>query len=327
MRYSTLLPIGNGLQMSFIWEYLFRANKGGVDPFGPPPPCLAAGTCVELVGPNVPVAALNKGGGIWATFNLSAPNAYYANTATSLPMASTCAIDQNLLPVQLGGLSTGVPTKRCGQLALDLFSEIVRANFWGLTGTYYDKDLTDIVFRYDFAYLPKTAYFGHNHLANTPLGPFKTVTTQNGKDNGDWTDKFSAIVAFDRPTYIPWISKQHTFLVAQQTSFWFPGAHDHPVLSVASTGGKFRKNQNFSLLAAVNWLFDGRLVTTNAFFWDDDDNTGFVSTNNAFRYSRNILFNFNVQWYLGESGRYTDPVLLSRSQSINEAEFRLTYEI
>ena len=30
-----------------------------------------------------------------------------------------------------------------------------RNHFFGLTGTYYDKDLTDIVYRYDFLYQPK----------------------------------------------------------------------------------------------------------------------------------------------------------------------------
>jgi len=146
-------------------------------------------------------------------------------------------------------------------------------------------------------------------------------------DAGGWTDKFTSIIAFDRPTYIPWLSKQHTFLVAQQTYNWYPGTHRHPLFSIASTGGKLRKMENFTLLAAINWLMDGRLVSTNAFLWDDDNFTGFVSSNNAFRYSRNILFDFNFQWYLGKSGRFTDPLLLSRDQRINEAEFRFVYEI
>ena len=31
-----------------------------------------------------------------------------------------------------------------------------RNNFFGLTGTYYDKDLTDIVYRYDILYAAKS---------------------------------------------------------------------------------------------------------------------------------------------------------------------------
>jgi hypothetical protein len=336
-RLSTLLPIGNGLQVSFIYEYLFRAEKTGVDPFGPPPPCVAAGTCAVLVGPNQPVAQLNNGGGIWATINTTAPNAYYKTRRGGLPMASLCSASVPGLSGLFGALGlptiggiplgVGVPTERCGQLALDLYNEIVRSSFFGLTGTYYDKDLTDIVFRYDLSYLPKYGYFANGKVINTPAGPAKGITQANGMDNGKWTDKAEGILAFDRPTYIPWLSKQHTFLVAQQTTIWYPSAHRHALLSIASSGGKLRTYSNLGVLAAVNWLFDGRLVSTNSFLWDEDDNTGFIGTTNVFRYSRNILFNFNVQWYLGRSGRYTDPILLSRDQRINEAEFRLTYEI
>ena len=32
-----------------------------------------------------------------------------------------------------------------------------RNSFFGLTGTYYDKELTDIVYRYDFLYQPDHA--------------------------------------------------------------------------------------------------------------------------------------------------------------------------
>jgi len=41
--------------------------------------------------------------------------------------------------------------------AVEVFSttDYRRNNFFGLTGTYYDKDLTDIVYRYDFLYQPK----------------------------------------------------------------------------------------------------------------------------------------------------------------------------
>jgi hypothetical protein len=336
-RYSTLLPLGNGLQVSFIYENLFRAAQVGVDPLGPPPPCVSAGTCLVLVGPDQPVAQLNTGGGVWLTINTSAPNAYYRTRAGGLPMASTCSADvMGLGPVlgalglpAIGGvpLGFGVPAQRCGQLTLDLLVDIVRSSFFGVTGTYYDKDLTDMVFRYDLAYLPKSGVFGNGMITATPDGPAKSATIAQGKDSGAWTDKFQGIVACDRPTFIPWLSKQHTFLVAQQVTSWFPSASNHPLLSVVSTGGKFRHYQNLGVIAAMNWLVDGRWVSTNVFAWDEDDNTGFLSSTNVFRYSRNILFNFNVQWYLGRSGRYTDPVAFSRDQRINETELRLTYEI
>jgi hypothetical protein len=40
-----------------------------------------------------------------------------------------------------------------------------------------------------------------------------------------------------------------------------------------------------------------------------------------------VLFGINAQWFLGQSGRYTDPYLLSREQRFNELEFTFTYEI
>jgi len=35
----------------------------------------------------------------------------------------------------------------------------------------------------------------------------------------------------------------------------------------------------------------------------------------------------NAIWYLGQSGRFTDPLTLSRDQRINELEVRLVYEL
>jgi len=52
-----------------------------------------------------------------------------------------------------------------------------------------------------------------------------------------------------------------------------------------------------------------------------------VESANVYRYSRNILLSLNAIWYLGKSGRYTDPFLFSRDQRINETEFRFSYEI
>ncbi len=82
-----------------------------------------------------------------------------------------------------------------------------RNNFFGMTGTYYDKDLTDIVYRYDVLYQP-------DHAVGVP-------SFQN-PDGSEWTQLTRWIIAGDRPTYIPWMSKQHTFLTAQYTETWQP---------------------------------------------------------------------------------------------------------
>jgi hypothetical protein len=79
--------------------------------------------------------------------------------------------------------------------------------------------------------------------------------------------------------------------------------------------------------AAVNWMMDGRWAATNVAVWDIDDNVGELISTNSFRYSRNVLLGVNVQWYLGRSGRSTDPFLFSHDQRINELELRATYEI
>ena len=148
-----------------------------------------------------------------------------------------------------------------------------------------------------------------------------------GKDYNKWEDKFGGVLAFDRPTLIRAISKQHTFIVAQWTTFWNISAHAHDIQTIVSTQGKLRRYQNLFFVAAVDWLWDGRLTTTNAYAWDVDTRAGFFSSTNTFRYSRNVILGANVQWYLGTSGRYTDPFTFSRDQRISEAEFQLVYEI
>ena len=52
-------------------------------------------------------------------------------------------------------LRAGVP--KGGTLQIVSETDIVRNKFFGLTGTYYDKDLTDIVYRYDVLYQPDHA--------------------------------------------------------------------------------------------------------------------------------------------------------------------------
>jgi hypothetical protein len=200
-----------------------------------------------------------------------------------------------------------------GSLSIVSTTDIRRNNFFGLTGTYYDKDLTDIVYRYDFLYQP-------DHAISTPVNPTGTA----------WTEFTRFIVAADRPTYIPWISKQHTFLTAQFTETWLP---DRPTdaQSIAVPGlpgvGKARELSNLGFLAATNWLMNGQLTATNVMLWDIDDNVGYLNSDNVYRYSRNVLLGLNAIWFLGRSGRYTDPYLLSREQRFNELEFTFTYEI
>jgi hypothetical protein len=210
---------------------------------------------------------------------------------------------------------------RIGQVYVDVYDKLLRSSWFGLTGTYYDKDLLDVVYRYDFAYRP---HVGYNHA--TPAT--KALDTgPSGLDYGSWTDEFIGVIAGDRPTYIPWLSKQHTFIVAQWTTNWFISAHGHDIPTIVSPQGKLRKYQNVAFVAAANWLFDGRLVTTNVIFWDIDTMAGFLGSTNLFRYSRNVLLGLNLQWYMGASGKYTDPFTMSRDQRISEIEFKFGYEL
>jgi hypothetical protein len=269
-RYSSLLPIGNGLQASFIFLYEFRDSRDE-----------ACFTCPA--------------------------------SATGFGNAVTLAPGTFLIPGLFlhGKPRPGVP--KAGTVETIGFTDFVRNKFFGLTGTYYDKDLTDIVYRYDVLYQPDHAV-GVTDAVRAPAG-------------SQWTEFTRWIVAGDRPTYIPWISKQHTFLTAQYTLTWEPdrprGAHT----SGAGGMSKERELANLAFLAATNWLMNGQLTATNVFLWDIDNNVGELSTTNVYRYSRNVLFGVNAQWFIGRSGRFTDPNLLSRQQRFNELEFTLTYEI
>ena len=91
--------------------------------------------------------------------------------------------------------------------------------------------------------------------------------------------------------------------------------------------GKERELSNFAFVSAVNWLVNGQLTTGNVVLWDIDNTVGAFTTTNVYRYSRNVLFGLNAQWFLGRSGRYTDTFVLSRQQRFNELEFTFTYEI
>jgi len=267
-RYSTLLPIGNGLQTSLIYLYEYRD--------------------ANIVSCNCP-------------FNRSGLPA-----GLVIPAGRGLFLDGGVFIH--GKPRPGVP--KAGTFVVLTQTDYRRNSFYGLTGTYYDKDLTDIVYRYDALYQP-------DHAVNVP----------NGTTGSAWTERARFIVAGDRPTYIPWISKQHTFLTAQYVNTWAPDRPSGQHTTEQGTSTKEREISNFAFVSAVNWILNGQLTTGNVVIWDIDDNVGAFTTTNVYRYSRNVLFGVNAQWFLGRSGRYTDPFLLSRQQRFNELEFTFTYEI
>jgi len=294
VRYSSLLPIGNGLQASFIYLYEARDSKTGL-----------CSSCPNPVNRGNPAGGtLKLVDGVW------------------------------FLPGQFdfGPPPPGAPVPFGTERVLTSTNNR-RNHFFGLTGTYYDKDLTDMVFRYDALWAPK---YGMNVAALNQKGDARSVRVGGGVAGGPlnesssrWTEQSRFVLAGDRPTYIPWISKQHTFLVAQYTATWYPDLPGGALQNVANSRGKLRRWDDIFLLASTNWLVNGQLTSTNAFLWDADNIVGFLSTANVFRYSRNILLGLNAQWYLGRSGRWTDfgAGTFSHAQRINELEATLTYEI
>ena len=276
-RLSSLLPIGDGLQASFIYLYEYRDDMVGAN-------CTTCGkkNFLSAIGP------AGKGIAPGSVLKLG-PGTFYAPGAF---------IYGQPLP--------GVP--KTGTFGIMTDDNYRRNNFFGLTGTYYDKALTDIVYRYDTLYEPDYS-----------------IGSPKAARGYDYTERARFIIAGDRPTYIPWISKQHTFLTFQYVNTWLP---DRPRdASNAPGSGKAREITNFFFLAATNWLMNGQLTAGNVLQWDIDDNVGAFASNNTFRYSRNILIGANTIWFLGQSGRYTDPFLYSRYQRSNLLEFTLTYEI
>jgi len=273
VRLSSLLPIGNGLQTSFIYLYEARENAEGL-----------CSSCSP--------GQAGKG------FGYSSPGVFinYGHFAYGPPRA-------------------GVP--KAGTIRVLLSEDFRRDNFFGLTGTYYDKDFTDIVYRYDTLYAPNVG-IQQASAAGYAGGPGSSATL---------TENARFILAGDRPTYIPWISKQHTFLTFQYVNTWYPDRPANATPNVANYYGKVREDSNFAFLAATNWLMNGQLTATNVFQWDIDDNCGAFTSTNVYRYSRNVLFGVNTAWFLGRSGRYTDPFLYSRSQRESLLEFTMSYEI
>ena len=224
-RYSTLLPIGNGLQASFIYLYERRFNKTGL-----------CSSCANPRNRAVPGVAIKFAAGEW------------------------------FLPGQLdfGPPPPGGPLP-IGTLRVLTSDNTRRNHFFGLTGTYYEKDLTDIVYRYDALYAPK---YGMNVAALNQVGNTRGVRTTHNDSSSRWTEDARFILAGDRPTYIPWLSKQHTFLVAQYTATWYPDLPGSAIQSVANAAGKLRRWDDTVLFSAVNWLVNGQLTTTNFILWD-----------------------------------------------------------
>src|SRR5579872_6218291 len=285
VRYSSLLPIGNGLQASFIYLYERRESETGL--------------CTSCPNPRNPTGGgvIKAAGGVWI-----------------LPGLLT-----------LGPPPAGDPVPAGTEKVLTAVDS-PRHHFFGLTGTYYDKDLTDIVYRYDTLWAPK---YGMNVAALNQVGNVRSIRLTNNDSSARWTEQSRFILAGDRPTYIPWISKQHTFLVAQWTGTWYPDLPGNALQNIANANGKLRRWDDTLLLASTNWLVNGQLTSTNAVLWDADDIDGFISSANVYRYSRNILLGINAQWYLGRSGRYTDIAAgtFSRAQRTNELEATFQYEI
>ena len=291
VRLSSLLPIGNGLQTSLIFLYEARSSRLGF--------CTA---CTRLQAA-IASSPIMGAGGAASNWSFAAPGVFV-----------------NAGNYMFGKPRPGVP--KAGTIAVMIDQDIRRNKFFGLTGTYYDKDLTDMVYRYDILYAPAVGVA----TAGDPRNPL-TARGAGPGSGSEWSSETRWILAADRPTYIPWISKQHTFLVAQNVVTWYPNRPSNSTPYFGDFAGKIREFSDFFFLASTNWLMNGQLTATNSFAWDVDDNTGALSSANIYRYSRNILMGVNAQWYLGRSGRYTDPFAESRAQRINELEFTFTYEI
>jgi hypothetical protein len=291
-RYSTLLPIGNGLQTSFIYLLERRDSKTGL--------------CTSCPTPRNP--AIDLATGTHFPTDKLIPGVFY----------------------QPGFLAFGAPPAGdpipTGTETAYTSTDSPRHPFFIVTGTYYDKDLTDMVFRYDASYAPK---YGMNVAAQNQVGDIRGIRTANGDSSSRWTEQARFVLAADRPTYIPWLSKQHTFIVAQYTATWYPDEPGGAIPNIANPRAQLRRWDDVFFVAATNWLVNGQLTTTNVAFWDADSMDGFVTSTNVYRYSRNILLGVNAIWYLGRSGRYTDVAdgIFSRNQRINELEATFQYEI
>ncbi len=273
-RYSTILPVGEGLQISLIFLYEARAPKSVV--------------CVECPAP-----------GGFKPF-LGVPGLF----------------------VELNKFAwkrhPGVPVE--GTARFLTATDYRRNPYFGATGTYYDSDFTSSVFRYDLFYAPRVGVSAPTAGLGFP---------DYGGTYGKWTELARFVLGVDRPTLVPivnpYLTKQFTFLTLQATETWYP---DLPPGAIPEDPlGKIRRFSSFLTLSGTNFLLNGRSTNLTGVSWDVDDETGELMSNTVYRYSRDVLIGTNIHWYLGRSGRHTDPFLESKSQRINELEFTFTYEL
>jgi hypothetical protein len=265
-RFSSLLPIGDGLQTSFIFLYEARSPRSGV--------------CVECHPP--------------AGYVFVAPGIFFA------PGIYT-----------FGKPRPGVP--KAGTILSLVTNDYRRNPYFGWNGTYYDKDITEAVYRYDTLYAPRVGV---------------SAPTSN-HSFAKWTELGRIVMAVDRPTLIPflypYLTKQHSLLTLQATETFYP---DLPAGAIPNDpSGKVRRWSTFLNLSCADFLADGQVANVMGVSWDADNRAGQVVSNSTWRYSRSILIGLNLDWYLGQSGRHTDPFLFSKSQRINELELTLSYEI
>jgi len=274
-RFSTILPLGDGLQTSFIFLYEARNPKSSICTECPTPPG-------------------------FLHFGLF-PGAFLAK----------------------GRFPYGKPhhgVNKIGELLYLTSTDYRRNPYFGITGTFYDKEFTDSVFHYDLLYAPRVGI-------SAPTAPINS--SQHGGSFARWTELSRFILSADRPTLIPllypYFTKQHTTLSFQAAETFYP---DLPAGAIPNDSqGKIRRWSTFLTMTGTNFFLNGRIANLTGASWDADDQTGQFVSNNVYRYSRNVLFGVNVDWYLGRSGRHTDPYLQSKSQRINELEFTLTYEL
>lgn len=276
-RYSTILPVGEGLQTSFIFLYEARAPESV--------------RCVECPAP--------------AGFKplLGIPGLFFEGKK-----------------FWYGKPRPGVP--KVGRVLFLQATDYRRNPYFGLTGTYYDSDFSRSVFRYDLFYAPRVG-------VSAPTAPNFPKPPAHGGTYGKWTELARFVFGIDRPTLVPilnpHLTKQFTFLTLQATETWYP---DLPAGAIPNDPlGKIRKFSSFLTFSGTNFLLNGRSTNLTGVSWDVDDQTGELMSNTVYRYSRDILIGTNMHWYLGRSGRHTDPFLESKSQRINELEFTFTYEL
>ena len=280
LRFSSVLPVGDGLQTSFIFLYEARSPLSKL--------------CVECAAPP---------GFTRVRAEPNGPNSEF--------------IVPGLFPA-FGKFAYGRPQPgfpKSGTFLILSSTDYRRNPYFGLTGTYYDKTLTDAVFRYDTLFAPREA-------VSAPTGP-------HGGTFGKWTEFSRIVLGIDRPTIVPffypYFTKQHTLFTLETTETFYP---DLPHGAIPNDPlGKIRRVSTFLSLTATNFVLNGKGASETGVAWDADDQTGQIVSSNSYRWSRNVLIGTNVDWYIGRSGRHTDPFLESKSQRINEIELTLTYEL